>query len=167
MTTILALDISGNFEEGKGTTGVAFLREGDIGLGTISSTKDKSAESYWGSIIETIDRLAPEHLVVEGYRLYHHKGKSSNVQANSILETPQLLGVIRYHCFKEGINLVIQYAKDVKTRWSEDVLCAKGYLEKKGNRYYHDEYLVNTHMRDALKHLLHFEKYKLKEVQNG
>ena len=161
MTTILAFDPSGNFHEGKGTTGTAYEDSaGNISLGQISAKDFSSAEEYWDEHIEAIQVGYPDHMVLEGYRLYHHKGQKADAQAKSILETPQLIGILRMTAFQMEIPLAIQYAADVKTRWNEDILVRKGYLEKKGNKYYFDGKPTTPHMRDALKHLLHF---KLKE----
>lgn len=152
----ISLDISGNFHEGKGTTGVAIERDGGIDLYEMSAKEYDSAEEYWDAHVELIQKHFPDNLIVEGYRLYHHKGQSASAQAKSILETPQLLGVIRITAYQLNIPLTIQYAADVKTRWNEDLLARKGYLEKKSNRYYFKGQLTSTHKRDALKHLLHF-----------
>jgi hypothetical protein len=160
MTTILSFDPSGNFHEGKGNTGVALERNGEIQLFQISAKDYDSAEEYWDNHEMTIMRHYPDQIVLEGYRLYHHKGQKADAQAKSILETPQLIGILRMAAYQWNIPLAIQYAADVKTRWSEDILVRKGYLEQKGNRYYFNGELTTPHMRDALKHLLHF---KLKE----
>jgi hypothetical protein len=152
----ISLDISGNFHEGKGTTGVAIEVDDFINLSEISSKDYQSAEEYWDAHVELIQWLFPDQIIVEGYRLYHHKGQSASAQAKSILETPQLLGVVRITAYQFHIPLEIQYAAEVKTRWNEDLLVRKGYLEKKGNKYYYKGEITSPHKRDALKHLLHF-----------
>jgi hypothetical protein len=159
---ILALDISGNFHEGKGTTGICRLygsSKDNIYLSELKAEDFDSQVEYWATHQELIERILPDYLVVEGYKLYNHKGKSASMQANSNLETPQLLGAIKLVAYRMDIPITIQYASDVKTRWSEDVLTRLGYLEQKGNRYYFDGKLTSTHKRDALKHALHFERY--------
>jgi hypothetical protein len=164
--SILAFDPSGNFHEGKGTTGMAIEdKDGIIFLGEIKASNYESAEDYWMEHINLIHDNYIDHLVVEGYRLYDHKGQKASAQANSILETPQLIGALRVSARIEEVPLIIQYASEVKTRWSEDILVRKGYLEKQGNRYYYAGHPTSQHQRDALKHLLHF---KLKErKKNG
>lgn len=152
----ISLDISGNFHEGKGTTGVAIERDGEIDLYEISAKEYEAAEEYWDAHVELIQKHFPEQLIVEGYRLYHHKGQDAKAQAKSILETPQLLGVVRITAYQLNIPLTVQYAADVKTRWNEELLVRKGYLEKKGNKYYYKNEVTSPHKRDALKHLLHF-----------
>lgn len=165
---ILSLDISGNFHEGKGTTGVCKLygvKTDNIYLGEIKAEDYRTQVQYWRAHETLIHSIKPDYLVVEGYKLYNHKGKSASMQSNSNLETPQLLGAIKMMAHRMGIPLTIQYASDIKTRWSEDVLVRLGYLEKKGKYYYHNGKLTSTHKRDALKHALHFERYKLKEME--
>lgn len=157
---ILSFDPSGNFSEGKGTTGICTLKGDDIlELNQIEAKKHETAEAYWHSHVSYILMAQPEAIVMEGYRLYNHRGMSASTQANSILETPMLIGVIRYTAFMYNIPLKIQYATDVKRRWSDEILFKLGYLQMKGGRYYFNGKLTNAHQRDALRHALHFKRY--------
>jgi hypothetical protein len=158
---LLALDISGNFKEGKGTTGICLMENGEVTkLDAISAKDFDSVEEYWAEQGDYINREWPDHVVMEGYKLYNHKGMSAKTQANSDLETPQLLGFLKMVCYYLEIPYTIQYAADVKTRWSEDVLVQLGILEKKGTKYYWNGDSTVTHKRDALKHALHWTRYK-------
>jgi hypothetical protein len=162
---ILALDVAGNFKEGKGTTGICRMVDGTpIELTDIKASNFESAEAYWAAHGDYIQQDWPDHVVIEGYRLYNHKGMSAKTQANSDLETPQLLGFLKMVCYYMEIPLTIQYAADVKTRWSEDVLVRLGYLthELKGgkNFYYFNGKSAISHHRDSLKHALHYWRYK-------
>jgi hypothetical protein len=158
---LLTLDISGNFKEGKGTTGICLMVNGYVTeLNTIHAGDYSSAEEYWAAHEDYILQEWPDHVVMEGYKLYNHKGMSAKTQANSDLETPQLLGVLKMTCYRLKIPYTIQYAADVKTRWSEDVLVRLGILEKKGTKYYWNGESTVTHKRDALKHALHWTRYK-------
>ena len=159
---ILSFDVSGNFHEGKGTTGVCVMKaDDDFELYELSAKKFDSAEEYWITHLNTIVAEEPTHLVIEGYRLYNHRGSAASMQANSILETPMLIGVIRTHAFLYDIPLKIQYAADVKSRWSDEILFKRGHLTMKNNRYYLGGKLTNNHERDALRHALHFRRYGL------
>lgn len=162
MSKILAFDPSGNFKEGKGTTGICLLDNGKpTQLWEIEASEFSCAEQYWNEHINNIRIVSPEVVVIEGYRLYNHKGMAASTQANSELETPQLIGLIKWNCWNRGIPLYVQYASEVKQRWKESVLVAKGYLEeKKGNRYYFNGSPTNSHKRDALKHALHYWRYR-------
>lgn len=169
---ILTFDPSGNFKEGKGTTGIAHSvihKVEDVNKSLSASTvlaqlraeECSSDTEYWLKHLHEIDIMKPDYVVIEGYRLYNHRGKEASMQANSELETPQLIGAIKTHCYKLGITVVIQYASEVKSRWSDDVLKAKGIIDEKlrfnGER-------TNAHKRDALRHLLHFRRYKIGEL---
>lgn len=120
----------------------------------------ENVHQYWGAHEDYIKQECPDHIVIEGYKLYNHKGMSAKTQANSDLETPQLLGFLKMVCYRMNIPYTIQYASDVKTRWSEEVLVRLGILEKKGTKHYFNGKSTVTHHRDALKHALHYWRYK-------
>jgi hypothetical protein len=162
---LLAIDISGNFEEGKGTSGICIMEDDQIKLLELKATEFKRKESYWQSHLDFINSEKPNQIVVEGFRLYNHKGKKADMQTHSLMETPKLIGIIELFCYQNNIPLTIQFASEVKTRWSEEVLVRLGYLEEKNGRYYFDGKITSTHKRDSLKHGLHFERYKLKELK--
>lgn len=162
---VLSFDPSGNFKEGKGTTGICQMVDGTpIILTDIHAGDFEFAEMYWAFHREYIRTFRPDFIVMEGYKLYNHKGTSAKMQANSELETPQLIGYLKMVCYEENIPLTIQFASDVKTRWSEDVLVRLGILEQKGTKYYFNGKSTVTHHRDALKHALHFERYKKEKL---
>ena len=120
MVLIVALDPSGNFKEGNGTTGICTLKEEHATVHDIHAGHFKTAEEYWNAHIDYLElALMTFHemeVVMEGYRLYGHK---SATQINSTLETPQLIGVIKYWCYANKVPLKIQFASDVKNRWSD------------------------------------------------
>lgn len=166
MTTILSFDPSGNSNhdpgnEGWGTTGCAIEREGHITLREIKSSDFPSTLEYWGFHMNMIELKSPDYVVIEGYKLYNHAGMSAQTQSNSTLMTSQLIGAIRMKCFELGIPVTIQFASDVKTRWSDKVLQNLGILD--GNKF--DGKVTNNHKRDALRHLLCFKKYKLPKLE--
>lgn len=158
---ILSIDPSGNHiseGEGSGTTGIAYLKYGNTHLTEVKASNYETIEEYWHAI-ENIIRLSEwDHVVIEGYKLYNHAGMAARTQANSKLQTSQLIGVLRMACWRKDIKFHTQYASDVKSRWKDSILQKKGYLEEKN---YHNGKPTNDHMRDALRHLVHFEKYKL------
>lgn len=157
---ILALDISGNHEsekEGSGTTGIASRRINKFALGEIKASDYDSTEMYWSSIVEMATDPCWHHVVIEGYKLYNHTGMAARTQTNSTLMTSQLLGALRLGLWTSDIPYTIQYASDVKTRWADDILIRKKYLQE-GNKFKGKR--TNDHMRDALRHLAHFIEYK-------
>lgn len=158
---ILALDPSGNFNEGKGTTGwCLFDTETNkvAKFGAISSKDFDTKCQYWEAHILLIDSLLGYHpeIVCEDYLLYSTRADS---QINSRLETPRLIGVLEYECFMRGINIHFQTAAQVKVRWSEAILEHKGYIKKKGLKYYLNDIVTLDHTRDALKHALHYATF--------
>jgi hypothetical protein len=114
--------------------------------------------------VEFIFKNKPDQICFEGYKLYHHKGMAAKTQANSELQTSQLIGILKYTCHVMKIPYSVAFASEVKTRWSEDVLVRLGILEHelKGgkNYYYFNGKLAISHHRDSLKHGLHWWRYK-------
>jgi hypothetical protein len=159
---LIAFDPSGNWgKEGMGNTGICVMEDGVVKELTVLSAKDFSSEvEYWAAHVDYILREFPDYIVMEGYKLYNHKGTEAKMQANSELQTPQLIGVLKMVCYQEDIPYSVQFASDVKTRWQEPILVHLGHLEaRKGFHYWNGKRTV-THQRDALKHALHFTKYK-------
>jgi len=146
-----------------GTTGFCLIQENrPVRLDEVSAKHSRTEVEHWQRHLNYIDTISPDVIVMEGYKLYNHKGMSASTQANSELQTPQLIGAIKTHCHQKSIPLAIQFASDVKTRWSEKVLAAKGYLQEKNGRYYFAGDQTNTHKRDAMKHGLHYMRYGVK-----
>lgn len=159
---ILAFDPSGNFKEGKGITGWCLLdteTKKVAKFGYISAAMYPHQQAYWDAHITLIDSLAgyAPAIVVEDYLLYYNRADN---QINSRLETPQLIGVIKYECYKRGITVNIQTAVSVKTRWSDDTLVKKGYLKKQGRSYYIGGVLVSDHIKDSIRHAVHFATFR-------
>ena len=162
---IVAIDPSGNHDsekEGMGTTGIAIYKEGKVTLHEVKASDHKKTEQYWHEVLAAIFNAEPDHIVIEGYKLYNHAGMNAQTQSNSTLMTSQLIGAIKLDAYLEEIPVHVQYASDVKTRWSDEVLQAKGILEA-GNKFKGAQ--TNAHKRDALRHLCHFKKYKLEKVE--
>jgi hypothetical protein len=162
---LLAFDISGNFKEGKGTTGICIMLNGEVWkLDTIKAKDYETVEKYWAAHEDYIMREFPDHMVMEGYKLYNHKGMSAKTQANSDLETPQMLGFLKMVCYRLDIPYTIQYATEVKARWQESILVHLNILQQKGSKYYWNGQPTVTHTRDSLKHALHFSRYKESKI---
>ena len=170
---VIAIDPSGNFTEGKGTTGICFGRDpGEvIGFTRVCAEDFKTVHGYYGAVLLTIQDIMKEHaeqgnveFVIEDYRLYNHKGMSASTQANSLLETPRLIGILEWELQGKGKFPITKHmASDVKTRWSDSVLVHLDDMMKTGTRYkirtttgYHP---CVIHERDALRHFKHYCKY--------
>lgn len=169
---VLALDPSGSYKEGQGTTGWCLfdLQTMQIAkFGFINAGNYSCQFHYWDAHISLIDSLAGYHpdIVIEDYLLY---GDRADAQINSRLETPQLLGIIKYETWKRGLFIYIQTAMQVKTRWSNEVLEHKGYITKKGLSYYREDIKLSAHIIDSIRHAVHYATYNSKYKggrQNG
>ncbi len=166
VTHVIALDPSGNFNEGKGTTGWVLLQLPDklIASGTIKATKYKCQEDFWNAHVELLKQTINKYkknlmVVIEDYILY--KSRTEN-QINSQFETCRLIGLLQWYCWKRHQKVLLETASQVKQRWSDYVLCERGYLYEAGNRYYHThtKQLIENHTRDALRHALHYSYCK-------
>lgn len=132
-----------------------------VEFGEILAKDYPTREEYWFTIgqkiVEIFDWYPKTELVMEDFRLYGHKALQ---QTNSQLETPRLIGYLEMNCFKYDIYINFQMASRVKNRWNEDILVRKGYLTEKPHgktvRYMLNDTIINDHIRDALKHGLHY-----------
>ena len=161
---ILALDPSGSYKEGLGTTGWCLIDQDTkkiIKFGYIYAGDYSCQFKYWEAHIDLIDSLTGYHpdVVIEDYLLY---GDRVTAQINSRLETPQLLGIIKYECYKRGLFIYIQTALQVKIRWNDDILIKKGFINKKGNKYRIGSVTVSDHIRDSIRHGVHYMTYNSK-----
>lgn len=167
MKTILAIDPSGSYNEGKGTTGLCVYRHPKIRHLSIVKAKDYASQAdYWNAVMHYMDVLIVEHkvqvIVVEDYFLYAQRAKA---QINSKFETSQLIGAIKIHYANRGIPLVFQAASEVKKRWANHILIHKGLVYPSGTtlRDPSNGQVISKHSLDALRHALH---YNLKELKN-
>lgn len=156
---VLAFDPSGNYNEGKGTTGWAISLDDfpPSKLGQIAAEGYKSRQAYWFAHKELIESFFPDVCVIESYRLFGHKSKE---QIGSSLETPQMIGYLEMVCYELMIPVVYQ-DPTTKSRHADDVLLKIGVIEKKSNKLYYKGELTNLHMRDALRHCMYYQR-KLK-----
>ena len=168
---ILALDPSGSFYEGKGTTGYCLYnikRNEFITCGSIFAKHYSSMEEYWNAIINFVITTCldtPNTFVVcEDYLLYANKLQD---QINSRMETPKFIGVLQYVCWYNKIPYYMQTAAEVKRRWDNHILEHKGYIKP-----YRRSYIPTSgnnptythHTLDAIRHAIHFATFNIKKV---
>ena len=163
---VLALDPSGAYNEGKGTTGWCLMdtkTKEVIHKGALYAEEYHTDIDYWKAHLDLVRRYEGEFpmqmaVVIEDYLLYAEKADS---QINSRFETSQLIGVLKYWCTDKGIPVYMQTAGEVKNRWANPVLQGKGIIALKGRTYElcclrkH----INRHELDALRHALHFSYF--------
>ena len=159
--TILSLDPSGAYEEGKGTTGYSIWKFNPDNnafnmeyAGNIRAYNYDSQMSYFDAHIKLLDEVKPDILIMEDYLLYAHKASQ---QIGSKMETPQLIGLIKYECNNRHIEVVIQAAYEVKRRWTDKILVYKGIIRKTGNVYRDtNSKVVSRHSKDSIRHAMHY-----------
>ncbi len=160
---ILALDPSGNWTEGKGTTGICYLQPHNkkIEVYSISAKAYTSPEGYWNTHVDYLEayhRRYGEDLVVviEDYLLYGNKAQS---QINSHMETPKLIGVLQHYCYTHAIPCYMEPASTVKSRWTNPILERKGYIQATGNCYSVNGKKISRHCLDAIRHAVHYATF--------
>lgn len=160
---ILAIDPSGNFNEGKGTTGWCVITEFKeiIFTGQIKADNYDTIYDYINKHVEIIKELSPDIVVLEDFKLYADKALN---QINSRFETPKLIGVLEYVCKQNDIPTFLQGASEVKNRWNDDILVYNNILHKNNNRYYIGDKVISEHIRDSIRHGIHFVTFKLNKI---
>lgn len=128
-------------------------------LGDIRASDYSTKHGYWYAHTDLINRVEPDVLVIESYRLFGHKAKQ---QTGSSLETAQLIGYLEMVAWLNRIPVVLQ-DPTTKQRHSDEILVKLGVLEKKGGKHYYRGELTNLHQRDALRHNLFYLKYGRKK----
>lgn len=159
---ILSFDPSGNFYEGKGITGWCLFDSQTNKIakfGYISAQMYKNQIAYWDAHITLVDSFSGYYpdVVIEDFLIY---GNRADSLINSRIETAQLIGVIKYECYKRGIQTEVQTAQMVKRRWTDEILIKKGYLNRKGRRLYVGTTAVSDHVRDSIRHAVHYATFR-------
>lgn len=158
---ILVFDPSGNFYEGKGTTGWAMYYNKKLtSVGQIRAVGAEIQPSYWAQHIDLIEALSPDIIVMEDYLLQASKARS---QIGSTLETPQLIGAIKLYCYNANIELIMQ-PPSIKSSFPNKRLIHRGILSKdSSNSYYAVGIKISRHIIDAIRHGEYYINFKLKE----
>jgi hypothetical protein len=155
VANFIAIDPSGNFNEGKGITGYAIFKDNILTeIGDIRSENYNNQMDYWKDILE-LTKLK-DFVVCESYKLQPTK---SMAQSWSTLETPQLIGALRYYCWQYNTPIIFQDPSS-KVRFSDEILIKLGTLERKNKLYLWQGLKTNDHMRDAMRHGLYYLKYR-------
>ena len=156
MSRILVFDPSGNFDEGKGTSGWALFVDGKLNdFGEIASEDYVAVELYWDAHRTLTEGLYPDIVVCESFKLNPAK---AGAQSWSYLETPQLIGYLRMGCWHRGIEFITQ-DPSTKVRFADEILEGLGIIEKRGKKYYCMNRETNLHKRDAIRHGIYYLKY--------
>ena len=167
---ILALDPSGNFEEGKGTTGICLFNCTEnciINSTEIHANAFDSKEAYWQAhtnfVQNTLKILPNTIVIIEDFTLDPRRALQ---QSHSKMETPKLIGILQLYCKQNNIPYKMQRAVEVKNRWADHILEFKNYIIKKNKMYYLPERdkPISRHCKDAIRHAVHFATFYNKEL---
>jgi hypothetical protein len=165
---LLAIDPSGSFYEGKGTTGWCIFncKDNTVSIAdTIIAKRYADMTIYWDAHTQLITRFNEKYkhnlcVVIEDYILYSHKAAS---QINSHMETCKLIGVLQHFCWEKHIPYEMQLASEVKTRWADTILHFNKYIVTHGSYYVlplNPKTRLDKHCRDAIRHAVHFANFK-------
>lgn len=168
MSVTIAIDPSGNFEDGKGHTGIAMMSDNDWNSVVVESVYAKiypNRHSYWQAVIqfiENVQRCTEDDItvVIESYVT-----RSNGFTIGKQSETSMFIGAIVFTLENLNIPYVFQTPSAVKTRFKDDLLCK--YYPKMMciesatgvNRYFYDSKITSDHIRDAMRHLLYYKRY--------
>ena len=166
---VLAIDPSGSYFEGKGTTGWAIFESESRQLqayGSIRAADYETVSLYYQAVGSLIK---PEmKVVIEEYLLYANKAKQ---QINSKMETSKLIGYLQMRCYELNVSYSMQLAGEVVKRWADHILVHKGVIKQASgnlrNLYYALGKICNDHERDAMRHAIHYITFKLKKEKNN
>ena len=167
---VIGVDPSGNFNEGKGHTGIAIYDTVEDRIVDIDMTYAGDYDTWlaffaatWQKILwylehfSNVDGYDNPVMSIENYVLYGHK---MHEQTNSELETARAVGYLIMKAFEAGYHVYMRRAVDVKSRWSEDVLVRLGYIQERSGKYYFNGKSTATHHRDAMKHAIHCGRFE-------
>ena len=168
---ILAFDPSGNFSEGKGTTGWVLMNANEklLDRGEIYARNYHCPEEYWNAHIDLIRKYNKLYgtqliIVIEEYVLYRDRSLS---QTNSKMETVRLLGVMQNFCWRIKQDYSMQLASSVKQRWSDELLLREQIFYKHRGKLIHTESNIPInigHTRDAFRHAIHYARCRNQET---
>lgn len=172
MKTIIGVDPSGEFDKGKGTTGVAVLDSSGklIKKMSIYAQDYPNRLAYWKAVCDHIETLAIRYDAVVSMEDYVLYAATAKAQINSDMATSKLIGAIMMHLYDAAIPLYMRTASQVMARWSNTVLEFEGYIKRIPSGYETVEDTperIYTHELDALRHAVHcfyFELGKGKEI---
>ena len=128
------------------TTGVVVVEYQDRKVRVVHAEAAAVSAASAFAWLEGLDAtFAPTVVVTEDYRVYRHRVRQ---HINSDLATPRLIGAIEAWCGWRKKPLRFQMASEAKAFFTDRRLRAMNL------------YLSNKHVRDALRHALHYLKFR-------
>jgi hypothetical protein len=160
--TLVVIDPSGSFNEGKGKTGVAIIEYDEnnkfdwdtLQAFSVDAKNFTARQDYWTEIIGNILRVA-DKVIIEQFQV-----RNNNFTLGKMPETILFIGALIYSLEIMETPYVLQTPNQAKVRFKDELLLKYiPTLEKRGSHYYLNNKIINDHVRDALRHLLYFQKY--------
>jgi len=160
------VDPSGSFNEGKGHTGIAVIEDNDwntLKYKSIAAKEFSTRHDYWYAIMETIEDyiydVSDIQVIIESFMI-----RTQGFLMGKMPETIQFIGALEFTLEEWGVRYSLQTPTQAKSRFKDDDLpkYIPGFEKRTNGRFYLNGKQVNDHIRDALKHLLYFTKYKSK-----
>ena len=162
--TYVFVDPSGDFEKGKGHTGIACMQDDDwnsLEISSIYAGSFRTRHDYWKAIIDKVtsyERTDNLRVIIESFVI-----RSNGFLIGKMPETIQLIGALVYQLEELGIQYSFQSPSQAKSRFKDELL--PDYipdLERRSNGFYYLKgKIINDHVRDALKHLLFYKRYSM------
>ena len=157
------VDPSGSFNEGKGHTGIASIEDDDwssLKYKSIAAKDYSTRHDYWWKIMESIaEEDTPKNLnvIIESFMI-----RTQGFLMGKMPETIQFIGALEFVLETADVEYSLQTPTQAKSRFKDDDLprYIPGFEKRDNGRYYLNGKQVNDHIRDALKHLLYFIKYR-------
>ena len=165
------VDPSGSFNEGKGHTGIAIIKDNDwntLEYKSIAAKDYDSRHQYWADIMDTIylhtfiknpepDSNLNTKVIIESFMI-----RNQGFLTGKMPETIQFIGMLSWELENAHIPYYFQTPTQAKSRFKDESLSRyiPNFERRDNGRYYLNGRQTNDHIRDALKHLLYFLKYR-------
>lgn len=159
----IVIDPSGSFNEGKGHTGITLITGTDwtsLEVKSFDAKHFNNRTDYWSAVIRTIIdeyRKGPIEVIIESFQI-----RTTGFMLGKMPETILFIGAIEYVCELKKIKYSTQAPTTAKSRFKDEHLehYIPNFEHRDNGRYYLNGKQVNDHVRDSLKHLLFYFKYR-------
>lgn len=164
------VDPSGSYTEGKGHTGIATIIDDKWDTLTTKSLAAKDYTErhlYWNAILKEILNASRTSktgctVIIESFQI-----RANGFLIGKMPETILCIGALIWELEQYNIDYVFQSPTQAKSRFKDDKLprYIPGLERRENGRYYLNGKMINDHIRDALKHLLYFERYGKEKIK--
>lgn len=164
---ILAIDPSGSFKHGSGTTGWSIIDSESlkiISLGSIKAKNFETREEYFNTHADLLKNREYDLIILEAFVLYESSAKT---MINQELETSELIGLIKYLADIYEKEIVTQRAVEISTITKKPNILLSTINEtfeqisiktnkRKAKSYYFYERLLSSHILDSIRHTVYY-----------